>query len=184
MPAAGFEIGQDRDTLAHPREIVEGKFHPGGVGDRQKVQHGIGRTAEGDHDGNGVLERLPREDVERPQSSPEHLHDRGAGAAAVLDLGFGLAPARRQSSTLALDMAFWAELLGRLMPNASIADAIVLAVYMPPQDPGPGMAHCSMACNSSSPIFRLACAPMASKTETMSNLRESPVMQPGRMVPP
>ena len=30
----------------------------------------------------------------------------------------------------------------------------------------------------------LACAPTASKTETMSSLRVSPVMQPGRIVPP
>ncbi len=30
----------------------------------------------------------------------------------------------------------------------------------------------------------LACAPTASNTETMSSLRESPVMQPGKIVPP
>ena len=52
------------------------------------------------------------------------------------------APARRQSSILAGEMAFCAELLGRLMPSASMALAMVLAVYMPPQEPGPGMAHC------------------------------------------
>ena len=51
------------------------------------------------------------------------------------------APARWQSSFLALETAFWAELLGRLMPRASMALAMVLAVYMPPQEPGPGMAQ-------------------------------------------
>ena len=38
------------------------------------------------------------------------------------------------------ETASCAELFGRLMPSASMAEAIVLAVYMPPQEPGPGMA--------------------------------------------
>jgi hypothetical protein len=37
-------------------------------------------------------------------------------------------------------MASCALEFGKLMPKASIADAIVLAVYIPPQEPGPGMA--------------------------------------------
>jgi hypothetical protein len=49
----------------------------------------------------------------------------------------------RQSAFLCSEIAVWAELLGKLMPNASMADAIVFAVYMPPQEPGPGMAHAS-----------------------------------------
>jgi hypothetical protein len=57
----------------------------------------------------------------------EHVHDGGAGAAAVVHF--------------AGEMASWAELLGRLMPSASMALAMVLAVYMPPQEPGPGMAQ-------------------------------------------
>ena len=35
------------------------------------------------------------------------------------------------------------------MPIASNADDIVLAVYMPPQEPAPGMAFRSMASSSS-----------------------------------
>ena len=50
-----------------------------------------------------------------------------------------------QSIFLASEMAAWAELFGRLSPRASIAQAMVLAVYMPPQEPGPGMAQLSMA---------------------------------------
>ena len=41
--------------------------------------------------------------------------------------------------------AFCAELLGKLIPSASIALAIVFAVYIPPHDPGPGIAHDSIA---------------------------------------
>ena len=40
--------------------------------------------------------------------------------------------------------AFCAELLGKLMPSASIADAIVFAVYMPPHEPAPGIATSSI----------------------------------------
>src|SRR5713101_5320817 len=48
------------------------------------------------------------------------------------------APARAQSSRFCPEIASWAELFGRLMPSASMADAMVLAVYIPEQDPGPG----------------------------------------------
>ena len=65
-----------------------------------------------------------------------------------------------------------------------MALAIVLAVYMPPQEPGPGMAQLSIFCRPLSVSLSLACAPTASNTDTISSLRVSPVMQPGKMVPP
>ncbi len=77
-------------------------------------------------------------------------------------------PARRQSFVLSWEIAVCAELFGRLMPNASIAEAIVLAVYMPPHEPAPGIAHCSTSASWRSEICLRACAPTASKTETMS----------------
>ena len=49
-------------------------------------------------------------------------------------------PASRHSCCLAGEMAGLEEEPGRVMPRASIAVAIVLAVYMPPQAPGPGHA--------------------------------------------
>ena len=88
----------------------------------------------------------------------QHIHDGGAGAAAIVLLVFAT-------------MAFCAELLGKLMPSASMALAMVLAVYMPPQEPAPGMAHCSTSMSSLSSILPAACLPTASKTETMSSLR-------------
>ena len=78
------------------------------------------------------------------------------GRRPFLSMSSTTAPARRQSSFFAGETAFWAELLGRLMPRASMALAMVLAVYMPPQEPGPGMAQDSMACSSSSLICLLA----------------------------
>ena len=91
-------------------------------------------------------------------------------------------PAWRQSRFLSSDTAACALELGRLMPRASMAQAIVLAVYMPPHEPGPGMAQRSMSASSWSPILRAACWPTASKTLTMSRLRLC--RQPGRIVPP
>ena len=78
------------------------------------------------------------------------------------------APALTQSSFLSSEIAACAELLGRLRPSASIADAIVLAVYMPPHDPAPGQACCSRSASAASDNFPAACWPTASKTDTMS----------------
>ena len=67
------------------------------------------------------------------------------------------APARRQSSFFSSLMAIWEELFGRLMPSASMAEAIVFAVYMPPQEPGPGIEHASIVCRPLSSSLPAAC---------------------------
>ena len=131
MFSARLQIGEHGHAFADAREVVNGQLHLRGVRDGEQVQHGIRRTAERDDDGDGVLKRLLGEDVERL--------DAGCSMSTTA------APARRQSSIFAGEMAFCAELFGRLMPSASMARAMVLAVYMPPQEPAPGMAHCSTA---------------------------------------
>ncbi len=78
------------------------------------------------------------------------------------------APASLQSSRFASETASCAELFGRLMPSASIADAIVFAVYMPPQEPAPGIALRSISARPASSRSPFACRPTASKTLTMS----------------
>ena len=62
---------------------------------------------------------------------------------------------------------------GRLMPSASNDELIVLAVYMPPQEPLPGMARRSIWQKSSSLMLPALNCPTASKTLTM--LRSSPL---------
>ena len=62
---------------------------------------------------------------------------------------------------------------------ASMADAIVLAVYMPPQDPGPGIAVSSICFTSIRSRSPRAWAPTASNTEIISVW-----FSPGMMVPP
>ena len=64
-------------------------------------------------------------------------------------------PILLQSSFFSFETASCELLPGRLIPRASIADAIVFAVYMPPHDPGPGRAVFSIAINSSSEILLL-----------------------------
>ena len=88
-------------------------------------------------------------------------------------------PARRQSSTLVAETASCAELFGRLMPSASIAEAMVLAVYMPPQLPAPGIEVHSTSWSSASDTRPAAWPPTASNTATMSRC-----LAPGRIVPP
>ena len=65
------------------------------------------------------------------------------------------------------------------MPIASIAEAIVLAVYIPPQEPAPGIASDSIWSNSMSDIFPSECRPTASNTEITSVL-----FLPGLILPP
>ena len=89
------------------------------------------------------------------------------------------APARALSECFASPTASCAELPGKDKPKASIAEAIVLAVYMPPQLPGPGMAVRSISWKALSESVPAACAPTASNTVTMSRR-----CAPGRMVPP
>ena len=96
------------------------------------------------------------------------------------------APASKESRILSSETAACAELLGSESPSASIALAIVLAVYIPPQEPGPGIAQDSTVSSSASEYSPLACLPTASKTETISRSFFSPfsVAQPGKIVPP
>ena len=66
------EIGHlGRDPVGDEDIQVDPRF----AGDRRKVQHRIGRAAEGHVDGEGVFKRLLRHDVQRPDILFEQLHD-------------------------------------------------------------------------------------------------------------
>ena len=136
--------------------------------DRQQVQHGVGRAAERDHHGDRVLERLARQDVARPDAALDQVDHGRAGP-----LGSRRACARETASC--------AELFGRLMPSASMAEAIVLAVYMPPQLPGPGnrraldLAQLLVADDRPARV-------RADRLEDRDDV--APLRRPGRMVPP
>ena len=53
------------------------------------------------------------------------------------------------------------------MPKASNAEDMVLAVYMPPQEPVPGIARFSISLRSKSLSLPAAFSPTASNTLTM-----------------
>ena len=55
------------------------------------------------------------------------------------------------------------------MPHASMAEAIVFAVYIPPQAPAPGHAFLIIFLNSFSSILPETFSPQASKAETTSS---------------
>mmetsp|Transcript_38058 Transcript_38058/g.113089 ORF Transcript_38058/g.113089 Transcript_38058/m.113089 type:complete len:235 (+) Transcript_38058:850-1554(+) len=73
---------------------------------------------------------------------------------------------------------------GTDMPSVSIADAMVLAVYIPPHAPGPGQACRTTSSRVSSSIFSVTNSPYAWKAEMMSSFSSLSGRQPARMVPP
>ena len=75
---------------------------------------------------------------------------------------------------------------GRDMPRASPMEAMVLAVYMPPQAPSPGAMDFSMRSRSSSDMRPRAQAPTASKASMMVTCLSVPSVRratPGMIEP-
>ena len=61
VPPAGLEVARAAAcALADAVEVVDVQLDAGLVGDRQQVQHGVGRAAAGGHAGDRVLQRGPR----------------------------------------------------------------------------------------------------------------------------
>ena len=75
---------------------------------------------------------------------------------------------------------------GKLMPSASAIEAIVFAVYIPPQAPSPGQIAFSMRSRSSRDILPALQAPTASKASIMVtsfSVPSSRRTQPGAIEP-
>ena len=73
---------------------------------------------------------------------------------------------------------------GTERPRASIADAIVFAVYIPPQAPGPGHALRTMSSRVASSTLPVMYSPYAWNAEMMSSFSSLSGRQPARIVPP
>ena len=104
------------------------------------------------------------------------------GLRSALTASTSSSPARATAPTISSSSAAMVEEPGTAMPSASIAEDMVLAVYMPPQEPAPGQEWHSTFFSRASSILPAACWPTASKIETM--VRSSPSSLPGLMVPP
>src|SRR5690554_4993209 len=81
-------------------------------------------------------------------------------------------PASKHSWFFSSLKAGFEELYGKLIPKASIAEAIVFAVYIPPQAPAPGQAFLITPLKSSGVMVLLNFFPKASKAETI--FKDSP----------
>ena len=84
----GLQITEVRDLRADPVEIIEGELDLGLIGNGQEVQDGVGGTAESHQNGNGVFERLPRQQLSNGQTLVQHADDRFTGS-----VGIGVSPA-------------------------------------------------------------------------------------------
>ena len=101
---------------------------------RDQMHDGIGRAADREHRGDGVVEGVGVEDVARLEVLPHHLHDalaRERGHRAWRESGAGIEAAP-----------------GRVKPSASAALVMVEAVPMVMQWPGERAMPCSISCQS------------------------------------
>ena len=103
-------------------------------GDRQQMQHRVGRAADGAVDADGVLDRLAGDDLRHLQILMHHLDDAPAGE---------MGRTRRRASTAGM-----AALPGSAMPRDSIIDAMVEAVPMVLQLPADRLMALSAERNS------------------------------------
>jgi hypothetical protein len=126
--AAGLEIGQ-KGTRSLTFEIVDRQrhFHRPGHGDQNAARRWSSRP--GHDDDHRVFEAGAGHDVARLEVQLQQHADGGAGAT--------------HSSSLAGSSAGNRRAVGQRHAQRFDAEAMVLAVYMPPQAPAPGqdLAH-------------------------------------------
>ena len=73
VAAGGFEIGDDRHPRANPLEVVDVQVDLSGVGDREQVKHGIGRSTDCHDHRDRVFEGLLGHDLARLAVVPDHV---------------------------------------------------------------------------------------------------------------
>ena len=76
----GPDVHQVGNPARDPVEVVERQLYVSLARDRQQVKDGVGRTRQRHRDRYGVLERLLRHDLARPDV---HLHQASSGAARL-----------------------------------------------------------------------------------------------------
>ncbi|MNI86020.1 hypothetical protein D3C73_1430680 [compost metagenome] len=73
-----------RNFVADAIEVVQRQLYFGFPGDREQVHHGVGGTAEGHGDGNGILERLFGHDVAGRDAQAQQVYYGFAGLACEI----------------------------------------------------------------------------------------------------
>ena len=72
--ARRLQIAQHRNALAHALEIVDRPEHARRMRDREKVQHGVGRSTNGHDHRDRVFNRVPGDDVPRTAIMANGVH--------------------------------------------------------------------------------------------------------------
>ena len=85
-PSGRLQVAQHRNARAHGFEVVQGEGHLCRVGDGEKVEHGVGRAADGHGYGDGVLERLAGQDLARVKLPRDRIHEHRGRARGALRL--------------------------------------------------------------------------------------------------
>jgi len=67
-------------------EVVQRERYLRRVRDGEEVKHGVGRAADRHRDGDGVLERLARQDLSRTEVPGDRVHEDGGRPGGALRL--------------------------------------------------------------------------------------------------
>ena len=84
--AARLQVGQQRRALTDPIEVINVELNSQLTGDGEQMQDGIGGAAGRRDGGDGVLERVPGDDLAWTEVAPQQIHHQGAGAKSHLVL--------------------------------------------------------------------------------------------------
>ncbi|SII46516.1 Uncharacterised protein [Mycobacteroides abscessus subsp. abscessus] len=81
--AEGLDVAEVGNLVPDPVEVVEFEVDAGFGGDREEVEDGVRRPAEGHDDGDRVVQRLLRDDVLRSDALAQEVDDGLTGLAGV-----------------------------------------------------------------------------------------------------
>ncbi len=85
--ARRLEIDEQGDVAADPVDIVEAQPDAGAPGQRQQVEHGVGRAADGSVDDDGVAERRRGEQRRRAAVGDDHGDGQPPGPVGEAEAG-------------------------------------------------------------------------------------------------
>ena len=88
VASAGAQVSDQWGLLGDAVEVVDAEFDAGLAGEREQVQHDVGRAAGRGGADDAVLERVLGQDVARLDASPEHVHNEPAGRLADVVLAW------------------------------------------------------------------------------------------------
>ena len=86
VAAAGAQVADQRRGLGDAVEVVDVQLDAGFAGEREQVQHDVGRAAGRGGADDPVLQRALGQQVARAHAALEHVHDQAAGRPADLAL--------------------------------------------------------------------------------------------------